>query len=1122
MRALLWLIFMVMLFSSFGIVASPTWSIAADYTVVDEAVIADVTSLWTYSAGDLNGFVSGITLADVDLDGKLEVIGGTWGNNRIHVVNGEDGSLLWMVTIGNTIYCTPAVGDVDGDLNPEVVFCADGGKTYALNGEDGTQLWNKSIGSITDNGVCLRDVNNDTCLDAIIGNSGGTVFALNGTNGSIIWSTPLAKGMSGTPAVGDIDEDGSLEVVACTVAAPSYIYALNAENGAIKWNTTEEREFTGYPAIADLDGDGKTEVIATTSYESYTGVREGKVVVVNGINGSSLWKRDVGANPCGSLSIGDVDGDGRLEVVVGTTDGGGTYLKVFDNLGNTKFVLEVIDYRSSSVFTPILTDLDGNNRLDILLVATPTVSTTVLWGIDGRTHSLLFTYFTDRHSRNDGAVGDFDSDSCVEFAIGSYDNGRATIRAYDLGSSGRRIYWQSDGGVSGVRTGCLADIDPDRDGVSSVHEIFVGTNQSNWDTDSDLMSDGYEIANELNNSIDDSNGDADLDGLVNLQEFQIGTYANNRDSDGDDMSDYFEAYWGLNPCYDDAADDPDSDMLSNLGEYIASTNPFNNDTDSDTMPDGYEVLNGTNPLVDDRTNDLDLDGLTNIEEFDLGTKPNDADSEDDGMPDGWEYNNSLNPLSDDAGFDADNDMLTNLLEYLNGCDPQDNDTDSDLIPDGWEVTNGIYPLTDDSLDDPDGDTLTNIQEYGFNTNPLNADSDSDALNDNDEIYTYNTDPILADTDADNMPDGWEVQYSLQPLNSNDASEDPDNDDLTNLQEYNLATNPNLADTDSDGINDKVEIDFGLDPLVSNVGVDSDSDGLEDIAEIVLGTDPTNPDSDSDGLTDGEEVQQGLDPLVPNTQVDSDSDGLDDATEIALGTDPNNSDSDSDGMPDGWEVSRGLDPLEYTDYSGEGIEKIIIASTICVAFAAVGWGSIQKGAPRFSFLNKLKKRQLYIPGIIFLCFALLFAMTDVYGPIDPGLNEETSTSSVMSIDVIDSPYFTSIVRITVWYEMRYYETCYVTLIFTKAGATRTVNLVIESTSYEVKNEYDYGSADLTPGHWQVSISASLLRTINTKLQQTHLDGRNEDQKIWLIGRIAIVATGFILLFIPYRFLRKKQN
>ena len=40
-----------------------------------------------------------------------------------------------------------------------------------------------------------------------------------------------------------------------------------------------------------------------------------------------------------------------------------------------------------------------------------------------------------------------------------------------------------------------------------------------------------------------------------------------------------------------------------------------------------------------------------------------------------------------------------------------------------------------------------------------------------------------DTDGDGIPDSWEILHGLNPLDPADASQDPDDDGLTNYQEY---------------------------------------------------------------------------------------------------------------------------------------------------------------------------------------------------------------------------------------------------------------------------------------------------------------------------------------------------
>ncbi len=75
------------------------------------------------------------------------------------------------------------------------------------------------------------------------------------------------------------------------------------------------------------------------------------------------------------------------------------------------------------------------------------------------------------------------------------------------------------------------------------------------------------------------------------------------------------------------------------------------------------------------------------------------------------------------------------------------------------------------------------QQWAYSQEPTDAnlDPDNDGLT-NLQEYQNGTDPHNQDTDNDGMPDGWEVTYGLNP-NANDASADKDNDGFSNYQEY---------------------------------------------------------------------------------------------------------------------------------------------------------------------------------------------------------------------------------------------------------------------------------------------------------------------------------------------------
>lgn len=61
-----------------------------------------------------------------------------------------------------------------------------------------------------------------------------------------------------------------------------------------------------------------------------------------------------------------------------------------------------------------------------------------------------------------------------------------------------------------------------------------------------------------------------------------------------------------------------------------------------------------------------------------------------------------------------------------------------------------------------------------------------------------------DTDGDGIPDNYENANGLNPADPSDAGEDPDNDGLTNLEEFQAGTMIDDTDTDDDGIGDGID------------------------------------------------------------------------------------------------------------------------------------------------------------------------------------------------------------------------------------------------------------------------------------------------------------------------------
>ena len=273
----------------------------------------------------------------------------------------------------------------------------------------------------------LADVNNDGQLDIVLTTSNGRIMAIRhdgSADGAVIFDVDIAPhiGMSaGTAAiasgvaVADIDEDGRVEIAVGYGSEWNHntrggIIVLE-HNGSLKsgWpkaslgtnaNGLPHTIFSS-PALGDLDNDGDMEIVAG-GFDKRVYAYHHNGQLVNGFPADSalldrfpLWPNLQGRladSIWSSPSLADLDGDGFLDIVIGSDEGNfdqryggdsggwecpyqlppgwapgycGGSVYAFDRNGDVlpgfpRYILETVQS------TPALVDLDGDNRMDVV------------------------------------------------------------------------------------------------------------------------------------------------------------------------------------------------------------------------------------------------------------------------------------------------------------------------------------------------------------------------------------------------------------------------------------------------------------------------------------------------------------------------------------------------------------------------------------------------------------------------------------------------------------------------------------------------------------------------------------------------------------------------------------
>jgi hypothetical protein len=425
------------------------------------------------------------TLADLNGDGELEILIGTTAYNGANnaydqptylVVLKGDGNTLWSKNLLAPINSSPAVGDINRDGHPEIVVSVGGdvfdpqhhGGIFAYDNK-GNQLW--YFGTQDHNGdgwrdgvyssPTLCDVDSDGYVEIAFGGWDQRIYLLN-HEGYSLWDDPLFPGPGyynadsiwSTAACADLNRDGYMEIIigaditgggilpdGTHTQDGGFLYIFDKDGNVLVRRYLPETIYAA-PAVGDLDGDGDLEIVSGTGWYWWNAHGRIEQPYVYAFDTSYVFSAKHYADPTklpylpgwpqptdypgfSSPALADLDGDGDLEIVIGTSHpdlnndsipGTGS-VYAWHHTGEVVTGWPVHPKNAQNLDGPIFSsptvaDVDTDGGLEVLF--------SMLWDVqvynaNGSFQEMLNTFWTVWASP---AIGDTDNDGYVEVWIG--------------------------------------------------------------------------------------------------------------------------------------------------------------------------------------------------------------------------------------------------------------------------------------------------------------------------------------------------------------------------------------------------------------------------------------------------------------------------------------------------------------------------------------------------------------------------------------------------------------------------------------------------------------------------------------------------------------------------------
>jgi len=306
--------------------------------------------------------VQGISLSDVNEDGRLDILSAQFGLGvQVRLNDGSGGfASSTSYLMGNQIEGL-VVADFNHDGNLDAVTGEQDGFSIRLGTGTGTfgAVLSYSLGLAQVVDIVSGDFDNDGNHDIALSNWGGQRIFLarglgNGTFAAPISYTTAAAAFA--LSTGDIDGDGDLDLVSSSNGNGNIEIFRN--NGGLSFSTSIVAGTGVIPGttMSDLNNDGLSDLIALTG--------AGAVNVFLAAGGGTF--QPVVSYPFGVMSeqgiaVGDINGDGAKDLIATTYSGGEGAMQVFLANGVSAAGIAFIDVSTQAAALEALTILEDKS-----------------------------------------------------------------------------------------------------------------------------------------------------------------------------------------------------------------------------------------------------------------------------------------------------------------------------------------------------------------------------------------------------------------------------------------------------------------------------------------------------------------------------------------------------------------------------------------------------------------------------------------------------------------------------------------------------------------------------------------------------------------------------------------